>query len=288
MNYFTDVQSPQCVATCPAGSGPSKTADEVKTCINCESELGQYNPTAGSECTICPRNSYAAADRATSCTKCPYPYISDWNQESGKARPPAGMPDYEITNYASNVLQYRSCKNDNNWAGSRALCLCLPTGQMLSVILPITAFFVVLLTFFISVAIGCKGCSAANQPPSHNPVQQADMIVEMVDSKLPTEGDSAKDRESSFVEVGEDPSGDPLGRAKHKPVLIGWRVMVGILAYVLVPFIDNMTGELWVCWNASLCSSPVGLLVYWTTGLMDLPSHPLTITPSHHHTPRIL
>jgi len=264
VNYFTDVQSPVCVETCPAGSGPSKTADEVKTCINCESELGQYNPTAGSECTLCPRNSYAASDRATSCTKCPYPYISDWNQESGKKRPPAGMPDYEITKYAKDVLQYRSCKNNNNWAGSRALCLCLPTGQMLSVILPITAFFVVLLTFFISAAIGFKGCSA-KQPPSHNPVQQADMIettppsadmIEMVDvdTKLPAEGSSVKDkdRESSFVDVGEDPSGDPLGRAQHKPVLIGWRVMVGILAYVLVPFIDNMTGPFTLC----LASAP--------------------------------
>jgi len=237
LNYFSQVYTPECLTQCPEGTGDTVTIqDSILTCVNCAAQLGQYNPKAGSKCVICPKDGYPKGDRAKSCEQCPYPYISDWNEDAGRRPAPAGMDSYGIMDYARNVLQYRSCKDDKNWSGSRALCLCLPTGKMLGIILPITFFFLILITGFIVFAVGFK--------TSKKDVKAGG--VEMVttnpseDGPVPNPDGPEEHHDLPFTDVAEE-SVDPLGRIKHKPVLIGWRVLIGLLAYVLVPFVDNMT-----------------------------------------------
>ena len=239
-SYYTQVAEPQCVSICPAGTGSENAnvqGNTVQTCSNCIGLLGQVNPKAGGSCGMCARDTYAATDRAVTCKSCPYPYISDWNADV-PMRAVAGLQGWQLEDYAQNVLQYRSCAADGPNGGGRALCLCLSVGKMLAVVLPITAIFIGLISFFVLAAVGCRSAVVVTPPK-----QQQDGF-ELVKTNGEGGGTELDAVESNSVHVSDNETPeatDPLGRIKHKPVLVGWRVTIGLLAYILVPFVDNMT-----------------------------------------------
>ena len=296
-NYVSDIQTPTCLTECTAGTGAQSLSaaggggDGILTCTNCVSLLGQYNPSNGGSCSICPKDSYPASDRATSCHACPYPYISDWDSATARSSEQgmgqSGLSQQWLQNYAQNVLRYRSCERDAPNGQGRALCLCLPTARMLGIVLPITAFFITLIGFFIVFSIGTSSsssscCSSSNAVAQQQPapaVATTTAIATAVEKDephfqvLPTSNPSGDTWDDADVvpppkspagpehTVDVDESNDPLGRLAHKPVLVGWRVTIGLLAYVLLPFADGMTDL------AFLLSNPfynVGLFVAMT------------------------
>jgi len=211
--YLTNVQAPSCLSSCPAGTGAA-TVGQIQTCAKCNEVLGQYNPTVGAnKCNICPENSYPRSDGAVSCATCPFPYISSWDTSIAESSVPLASPNGNMQFYAQTVLKYRSCAATD---GNRALCLCLPTGRMLAIVLPITFFFLALMAGFIVLAV------------SWNKPEAVSKEVEMTGVST---GEAEEDNNFKTV--------DPLGR--KKPVLVGWRVVIGLMAYVTVPFVDNMT-----------------------------------------------
>jgi len=103
---------------------------------------------------------------------------------------------------------------------------------MLAVVIPITVFFLILITFFIIVSVGCAPTLKAANPGT-------DSHVEMVSVGNDT-----------FKMQADADLLSPLGGARRKPVLITKYVLAGLMAYIFVPFVDNMTDLAFLLTNA--------------------------------------
>ena len=129
---------------------------------------------------------------------------------------------------------YRGCSAD----GDSAMCLCLSEAAMLAIIVPITVAFLGLMAFFVLVAIGFQ----PTKVPEFVPVSSVELEMSAVTKSPDAEADAEAAGDFSYDDEKIFHADDPMGTGKKKPpVLIGWRVVLGLLAYTFVPFVDNMT-----------------------------------------------
>lgn len=265
---YRDAATATCAPACPAGTGIA-TVGDVKTCATCKKSLGLVSDGFGT-CVRCDRFSYPKTDGAASCSSCTpfYPFTSRWNAVAEDSTPPTDK--WALQNYADNVLQYRSCADYNSIETS--LCLCLQPGSVLIICGLIAIFFCVNLLTFVLCSIGRQGRQpdvsgkgnkettkaevellaqvplAEAEPLSPTKTEPLSPIMSPTKSgmtsptpQLPTKEDEialASESQDTWTPVKEDDEGLP---EQPKPVLVGWRVLVGLLAYILIPFVDNLT-----------------------------------------------
>lgn len=226
---YQDVASAECKGSCPAGTGIVQVGT-IKTCAKCKAVLGKYSDGQG-KCLRCDRLHYPSQDGASGCTKCPYPWRSRWNIRMENVDPPLDGMGMVVEDFGKNLLQYRSCGNFAHEETS--LCLCVPTQEVLIICGIISLFFIINLLVFVCCTFGKRG--SASRSDEHG--QDSNIVVvksESTDSGVVGEA-------VAEVILSEAPQvAEPTDMAP-KPVLVGWKILVGLLAYISIPFVDNMT-----------------------------------------------
>lgn len=124
---------------------------------------------------------------------------------------------------------------------------------MLAIVLPITFSFFGLMIFFVSVAIGCQPITV---PEAFPVTELREIELSAVSTTAAGEEEEAGteqhqgqwslSRDVAAVQVGLEgheskPSETTSASERPRPVLIGWRVVLGLMAYIFIPFLDNMT-----------------------------------------------
>lgn len=271
---YRSAASASCAASCPAGTGIAQVGD-VKTCATCKKVLGLVSNGQG-ECIRCDRFSYPKIDGAGSCSSCTpfYPFTSRWNVEAAAQTPPTDK--WALQNYADIMVQYRSCADFNHVETS--LCLCLQPNSVLIICGLIAIFFCVNLLTFVLCSIGRQGREpdvsdkglkkkkakaetellALAEPLSPTKTEPLSPAMSPTKSGMssPTQQLPTKEEEimlasesqdnveasamGTWQPVKEEEEEDGLPEPP-KPVLVGWRVLIGLLAYILIPFVDNLT-----------------------------------------------
>lgn len=260
---FPQPASAICTDACPMGMGNALVGD-VKTCATCQRELGLYSSGQG-QCLRCDKFHYPKTDGSSHCDKCPYPWTSRWNAQNENLQPPSDK--YALKDYAQNVLQYHSC---SDLRVDRSLCLCLQVPAVVTICGLIAVFFAINLLVFICCTIGrtdtnkAMTIKTANVKTANLKTEAKEVEVGALTSATPTRVRVTPDGTPEMAEPGPDMASESQDKNQSrdlgdvsfstwthshqedelppaKPVLVGWRVLVGLMAYILIPFVDNLT-----------------------------------------------
>jgi len=216
--YEYDIESAKCLDVCPVGYEATATeliGTDRKKCSKCRQSKGEYGSAEG-VCTLCPETSYPASSGAVSCTKCGWPYLS-----------------FLVPAADGN-------SNDRRYLVCTVFCLCLKQSSVIMICLLISLFFS--LNLFVFFYFGNFTHKPRQKMNYRGTSVEATKHYSTVNNDKRTASDALEVENIDVEEVENEKAGDGANEVKKKESILTRRnVLVGLVAYIFVPFVDNIT-----------------------------------------------